>query len=120
MTNGLHIFSQHIISVQVGSTWGFELISIFGSFLLFLGILGIFIMIRDHDHNVEIWIICIICIIGGIITWHTKPVYEEVNQYKAISIQNFNFDEFNDQYTGLYKKDGIWYFRDKTSKEKGE
>ena len=120
MNNGLHIFSQRVISVQVGSTWGFEFISLFGSFFLFLGILGIYIMIRDHDHNAEMWFICLVCIVGGIITWHTKPVYEEVNEYKAISMNNINLDEFYENYTGLYKKDGIWYFRDKTSKEIGK
>ena len=117
MTNGLHIFSQHIISVQVGSTWGFSILSIFGTFFIVIGLVGMYLMIRDHEYPIDILIICIVAIIGGIITWHTKPVYEEVNEYKAITIKNFNFDEFNDKYTGLYKKDGIWYFRDKTSKE---
>lgn len=117
MIAGINVLAQHTVLVQIGTTWGFSGLAVFGSILIILGLVVIYSIIKEKDCPAWAPMVLIIMFAIGVVSWHQKPIKQECIEYKATIDETVSLKEFDKQYIILDKDGEIYTFRERAETE---
>ena len=117
MIDGINIFAQRTVLVEIGTTWGFSISAVVGSIFIVLGLIVLYQLVKEHGCPTWAPIVLIILFSVGIFGWHCKPVEQECIEYKALIDDSVTLHDFDDKYVMIDYDGEIYIFRERAITE---
>lgn len=115
MLEGITVLNQYVTQVKIGETWGFSYMAVIGIFFLVMAVALIITAFSEAEFI--LFILGIIPLVVGILSWNFKPIYQECMEYKGTIEDSVSLNEFNEKYIIISKEGELYTFRERAETE---